>query len=118
MRVHRLASVLFFLVAQGVAQASERLEWSLVRDDDGARARVPLSATPFDPTSLPHDRFFGRDSYSSRTVAIELVLNAIQVRYTDSLIYRPRLDSGYRVHSRWRFRMNESLATVRYEICF
>ena len=103
-------------VSAQVAGSGWRLD--LVADRHAPGSSVPVSATPFDPTSLRHDRFFGREHFSSRAVAIELILNAFQARTNESLIYRPRVDGGYRVSSRWRLRLSGSRALLRYEIRF
>ncbi len=113
-----IAGALLLALSAGSAWANDSWNIRLATDDDGPRAAVPVSATPFDPTSLPQERFFGRDRFSSRAVAIELVLNAIQVRHDDSLIYRPQVNDGYRISSRWRLRVTDSSASVRYEIRF
>lgn len=102
----------------GLAQAMGSWDWTLTSDDDGPRAPIPVSATPFDPTSLPQNLFFGRERYSSRAVAVELILNAAQVSPSDKLIYRPRLAGGYRVSTHWRFRLSDNRATLRFEIRF
>ncbi len=104
--------------AAGAQAESSRFEWSLVPADSDSRAVIPVSATPFDPTSLPQNRFFGRESYSSRAVAIEIILNAINVRESDSLVYRRPVSTGYRISTRWRFRASRRNLTLRYEIRF
>lgn len=102
----------------GAAQASELFQFSLVADRDSSAGIIPVSATPFDPSSLPQGRFFGREDYSSRAVAIEIVMNAIESRHSDSLVYRRKVTGGYRISTRWRFRASSRGATLRYEIRF
>ena len=102
----------------GSAQASERFGFSLVADRGGSTGVIPVSATPFDPNSLPQDRFYGRENYSSRAVAIEIVMNAVESRHSDSLVYRRPVRSGYRISPRWRFRASRRRVMLRYEIRF
>lgn len=102
----------------GAVHASDRFNFSLVADRASSAGVIPVSATPFDPNSLPQDRFFGRENYSSRAVAIEIVLNAVESRHSDSLVYRRQVNSGYRISTRWRFRASRRNMTLRYEIRF
>ncbi|MFK7967436.1 MAG: hypothetical protein AB8C46_26030 [Burkholderiaceae bacterium] len=102
----------------GAAAAASPWQFSLVPDRNSASSVVPVSATPYDPTSLPQETFFGRDRYSSRAVAFEIILNAIDARQPDSLVYRRNLNDGYRVTTRWRLRASGRRVTLRYEIRF
>ena len=114
------SSLLGFLFVgfAATAQAESRFAFSLVPAQADRHGVIPVSATPFDPTSLPQERFFGRESYSSRAVALDIVLNAVQVRHSDSLIYRHQVNQGYRVSTRWRLRASRRNVTLRYEIRF
>lgn len=118
--LHAVAAILltFGLFQSGAAVAAQQWQFSLVPDRNAASSVVPVSATPFDPTSLPQETFFGRDSYSSRRVAFEIILNAIDARQSDSLVYRRKLNDGYRVTTRWRLRASSRQVTLRYEIRF
>jgi len=106
------------LLQSGHAKTPAQWQFSLVPERNATNSVIPVSATPFDPTSLPQETFFGRDRYSSRAVAIEIILNAIDARQSDSLVYRRKLNDGYRVSTRWRLRASSRRVTLRYEIRF
>lgn len=76
------------------------------------------SATPFDPTTLSRDQMLGGSRYSSRRVALELIINAARVRNNDNLVYRRTYRDGYRVSHHWRLRASTRRLMVRYEIRF
>lgn len=114
----RMCFLAFVCQAPILASAAGPLQFQLVPDRGSAAGVIPVSATPFDPNSLPQDRFFGRESYSSRAVAIEIVLNAFNARRSDSLVYRRKVNDGYRISTRWRFRASRRNLTLRYEIRF
>lgn len=118
--ISRIATPLLAVAALsgGTAHASDGLRFSLVADRASSAGVIPVSATPFDPNSLPQGQFFGRENYSSRAVAIEIVMNAVESRHSDSLVYRRQVSSGYRISTRWRFRASRRNMTLRYEIRF
>lgn len=102
---------------RGRSPDASRWQLSLAAEGLLGQAR-PISATPFDPTSLPQDRFFGRESFSARNVALDLVINAVALRHNDSLVYRPKLGSDANVSTRWRIRLSAQRVLLRYEIRF
>lgn len=113
-----LATTLFALSINTANAASGRVQFAIGSDGFPGDQRNVVSATPFDPNSMSQDPYFGRANYSTRRVALELILNATRVRNNDSLVYRRSVQPGYRITRHWRFRASSRRVFVRYEIRF
>lgn len=117
--VTRLTALCLFGMCMGSANAASwGAQWSISVDDFARKDGRLSSATPFDPTSWSRDSLPGNTTYSSRRVAIELMLHAARVRHADSLVYRRAQRSAARVTYHWRLRASTRRFLVRYEIRF
>ncbi len=99
-----------------VAQA-QTLTLSLASEVAGGSIR-PVTATPLDPTSNAQDSFFENQRFSSRRLAIDIVVNGLRAHGQASDRFgRPLFDRPPE-RSRWRIRASLNRVMVRYEIIF